>query len=80
MRMRDSVTSMRCVCGVEPGARSRSEERLRLIANEENGAELWRSYRTVASNWANFAMKRISKPGDIFPVFRELFSEQKEKA
>ena len=56
------------------------EREMEAFANEENGAELWRSYRTVASNWANFAMKRISKPGDIFPVFRELFSEQKEKA
>jgi uncharacterized sporulation protein YeaH/YhbH (DUF444 family) len=56
------------------------EREMEAFANEENGAELWRSYRTVANNWPNFAMKRISKPGDIFPVFRELFSEQKVKA
>ncbi len=56
------------------------EREMEAFANEENGAELWRAYRTVAGNWPNFAMKRISKPGDIFPVFRELFSEQKEKA
>jgi uncharacterized sporulation protein YeaH/YhbH (DUF444 family) len=53
---------------------------MEAFANEDNGAELWRSYRTVADGWPNFAMKRISKPGDIFPVFRELFSKQKEKA
>ena len=56
------------------------EREMEAFANEENGAELWRSYRTVAGNWPNFAMKRIAKPGDIFPVFRELFSKQKEKA
>ena len=56
------------------------EREMEAFANEDNGAELWRSYRTVADGWPNFAMKRISKPGDIFPVFRELFSKQKEKA
>jgi uncharacterized sporulation protein YeaH/YhbH (DUF444 family) len=56
------------------------EREMEAFANEENGAELWRSYRTVAANHPNFAMKRIAKPGDIFPVFRELFSKQVEKA
>ena len=39
------------------------------------GAELWRAYRTVAEEWPNFATKRIAKPADIFPVFRELFKK-----
>jgi uncharacterized sporulation protein YeaH/YhbH (DUF444 family) len=56
------------------------EREMEAFANEENGAELWRAYRGVAGNCANFAMKRIAKAGDIFPVFRELFSKQMEKA
>ncbi len=56
------------------------EREMEAFANEDNGAELWRAYRTVAGDWPNFAMKRIAKPGDIFPVFRELFAKRKETA
>jgi len=49
------------------------EREMEVFASEESGAELWRAYRTVAALWPNFATKRISKPADIFPVFRELF-------
>jgi len=51
------------------------EREMEVFASEESGAELWRAYRTVADSWANFATKRISKPADIFPVFRELFKK-----
>jgi len=51
------------------------EREMEVFASEESGAELWRAYRTVAEHWANFATKRISKPADIFPVFRELFKK-----
>jgi uncharacterized protein len=44
-----------------------------VFANEDSGAELWRAYRTVSALWPNFATKRIARPSDIFPVFRELF-------
>ncbi len=44
-----------------------------LMQSEANGMELWRAYRGVAAQWPNFAMKRIASPGDIYPVFRELF-------
>ena len=50
-----------------------------IINDETQGAELWRSYREVHQNWANFAMKRISTPADIYPVFRELFAKKDEK-
>ena len=33
-----------------------------------------RLYETIDDNHENFAMKRVSGPGDIYPVFRELFS------
>ena len=55
------------------------QREMEAFSNEENGAELWRSYRTVAKTWQNFVTKRIAKPGDIYPVFRELFSKKKEK-
>jgi uncharacterized sporulation protein YeaH/YhbH (DUF444 family) len=49
------------------------EREMEVFASEESGAELWRAYRTVCGLWSNFVTKRISKPADIFPVFRELF-------
>ncbi len=51
------------------------EREMEVFANEDSGAELWRAYRTVAELWPNFATKRIAKPADIFPVFRELFKK-----
>lgn len=51
------------------------EREMEVFASEDSGAELWRAYRTVAEHWPNFATKRISKPGDIFPVFHELFKK-----
>lgn len=56
------------------------ERERETFANEENGAELWRTYRQFAGGWPNFATKRIARPGDIFPVFRELFAKQTERA
>jgi uncharacterized sporulation protein YeaH/YhbH (DUF444 family) len=53
---------------------------MEVFASEESGAELWRAYRTVAEEWSNFATKRISKPADIFPVFRELFKKAETAA
>jgi uncharacterized sporulation protein YeaH/YhbH (DUF444 family) len=49
------------------------EREMEVFANEDSGAELWRAYRTVSTRWPNFATKRIARPADIFPVFRELF-------
>lgn len=47
-----------------------------FLNSEENGIELWRAYRRVASQWPNFAMKRIAHPSNIYPVFRELFASK----
>ena len=52
------------------------EAEAEFLNSEENGIELWREYRRVASRWPNFAMKRIARPGDIYPVFRELFAKK----
>jgi uncharacterized sporulation protein YeaH/YhbH (DUF444 family) len=51
------------------------EREMEVFANEDSGAELWRAYRTVSVFWPNFATKRIARPSDIFPVFRELFKK-----
>jgi uncharacterized protein len=51
------------------------DEREAGIFNDPaNGAALWRAYRGIAEKWPNFAMKRIARRGDIYPVFRELFA------
>lgn len=47
-----------------------------LLPNKETGGELWQNYRNLAADWQNFAMKRISSPSDIYPVFQELFTRQ----
>ena len=56
------------------------ERESEIFQDESRGAELWRAYRRVAEAWPNFAMKRIARPADIYPVFRELFAVQREAA
>lgn len=45
-----------------------------IFGATDNGTSLWRAYRTVHGNIPNFQMTRISKPADIYPVFRKLFA------
>ena len=56
------------------------EREAEIFQDDDSGAELWQSYTEVRSAWPNFAMKRIARPGDIYPVFHELFARKKEKA
>ncbi len=35
---------------------------------------VWHSYKELAERNSHFAMRRVSDPGEIFPVFHELFS------
>ena len=56
------------------------EREMEVFSDMNGGAELWRAYRAAQDQWPNFATTRISKPADIFPVFRELFSPRKEEA
>ena len=56
------------------------EEEAKFLKSDRNGAELWLAYRKVAGAWPSFAMKRISRPGDIYPVFRELFARRAAEA
>ena len=52
------------------------EREIDVFRNATHGAALWNAYSTVRESWPNFAMKRIAQPGDIYPVFRELFAKQ----
>lgn len=52
------------------------ERESHIFQSAENGTALWGSYRLVAEKWSNFQMTRISRPGDIYPVFRKLFAKQ----
>lgn len=38
-------------------------------------SEVWDGYEELVGEHANFAMRRVAEPGDIYPVFRNLFSE-----
>ena len=57
-----------------------SEREFELFQDPDEGKTLWRGYRALGDEWPNFAMKRISKPSDIYPVFRELFAKQPQRA
>jgi uncharacterized protein len=45
-----------------------------IFGATDNGTSLWRAYRSVQGSIKNFQMTRISKPSDIYPVFRKLFA------
>ena len=57
-----------------------AEEEARFLKSDGSGTELWLAYRTVAQDWPNFAMKRIARPSDIYPVFHELFARRPAEA
>jgi uncharacterized sporulation protein YeaH/YhbH (DUF444 family) len=54
------------------------EEEAQFLKSDGSGTELWIAYRGVAERWRNFAMKRIARAADIYPVFRELFGRKAE--
>jgi hypothetical protein len=41
---------------------------------------LWVEYQEMDGAQPNFAMRRVSRPSEIYPVFRELFSKERAKA
>jgi uncharacterized sporulation protein YeaH/YhbH (DUF444 family) len=42
--------------------------------------DLWRTYSQIAAEHRNFAMRKVADQTQIFPVFHELFSKQREHA
>ncbi|MBU1210790.1 MAG: YeaH/YhbH family protein [Alphaproteobacteria bacterium] len=43
-------------------------------------SEVWEGYEELIGQHSNFAMRRVSEAGDIYPVFRNLFSDEKKPA
>ncbi len=56
------------------------EREKQLFQDPDKGTALWQAYRSVGQAWANFETKRIAGPGDIYPVFRELFAKQQAES
>lgn len=46
---------------------------------EDRHQNLWQEYLHIKGNWANFAMRRIERIADIYPVFRKLFQKQEKQ-
>jgi uncharacterized sporulation protein YeaH/YhbH (DUF444 family) len=49
-------------------------------AGNRNDSSLWQAYTPLAQLDLPFAMRRVADRGDIYPVFRELFSREKSAA
>ena len=45
---------------------------------EDRHQSLWQEYLALKDNWDNFAMQRIERLADIYPVFRQLFQKQSQ--
>ena len=45
-----------------------------------NVSDLWKDYQTVPPDFPHFAMKRVFSKEDVYPVFHQLFSEQRQAA
>ena len=56
------------------------EREVDIFKSADNGTALWRAYQEAGKSWDNFQAKRIARPGDIYPVFRELFAKQNKGA
>lgn len=48
--------------------------------NPRRHQALWREYEAIQAVVPHFSMQQISDPGDIYPVFRELFQRRTAKA
>jgi len=44
------------------------------VAQEEQS--LWEEYSRIAPLFPHFAMRKVSEPGEIYPVFRDLFKKE----
>ena len=42
--------------------------------------DLWRTYAAIAPQHANFAMRKVADPSQIYPVFHDLFAKDREHA
>ena len=44
------------------------------VVQEEQS--LWQEYSQIARQFSHFALRKVSAPGDIYPVFRDLFKKE----
>ncbi|BDW96758.1 MULTISPECIES: YeaH/YhbH family protein [Thalassospira] len=56
------------------------EREAEIFAAAEGETALWKSYAPLARDNPRFALKRVTKAADIFPVFRELFAKNRAEA
>ena len=56
------------------------EREAEIFAAAEGETALWKAYAPLASHNPHFALKRVTKASDIFPVFRELFAKNRTEA
>lgn len=46
---------------------------VQVVQEEQN---LWDEYSQLAPLFPHFAMRKVSEPGEIYPVFRDLFKKE----
>ncbi|MDC0738808.1 YeaH/YhbH family protein [Cognatishimia sp. SS12] len=51
----------------------------KLLADAEEGADLWQNLRQVEAKFPQFEIRRVAEPGHIYPIFRELFAAGKSE-
>jgi uncharacterized sporulation protein YeaH/YhbH (DUF444 family) len=56
------------------------EREAEIFSAAEGETALWKAYAPLASHNPRFALKRVTKAADIFPVFRELFAKNRTEA
>ena len=54
------------------------ERESHIFGDTDNGTSLWLAYNIIDEKWPNFQIARIARAGDIYPVFRQLFTKQPE--
>jgi uncharacterized protein len=54
------------------------ERESHIFGDTDNGTSLWLAYNVIDEKWPNFQIARIARAGDIYPVFRQLFTKQPE--
>ncbi|WP_343560178.1 YeaH/YhbH family protein [Kiloniella sp. b19] len=52
------------------------EQELDIFRDGSSSTDLWQTYQALAADHENFAMKRVNRAADIYPVFRDLFSKE----
>ncbi|MFH1805169.1 MAG: YeaH/YhbH family protein [Pseudomonadota bacterium] len=56
------------------------EREAEIFSSVEGKSALWKSYAPLTRSHPHFALKRVARAGDIFPVFRELFGKDRSKS